>query len=61
MRGKGLLSIDSDISKRKHHRHCAKLILLDRETPPHTLNSIVFVKFPDCGLLRWKKDGEGTT
>ncbi|ORY65440.1 uncharacterized protein BCR38DRAFT_484861 [Pseudomassariella vexata] len=52
MARRGLHSIDSYLSQWKHTDHCAHSAMEQR--PTHELNAILWRKFPDCGVVRWK-------
>ncbi|KAI9656213.1 MAG: hypothetical protein M1821_004876 [Bathelium mastoideum] len=49
---RGLHTIDSYLSQWKHIDHCAHAAMVQR--PYHELGAILYRKFPDCGLIRWK-------
>lgn len=52
MSRRGLKSIDSYLSRWQHIDHCAHSAMEQR--PTHELNAILWRKFPDCGVVRWK-------
>lgn len=52
MARRGLNTLDSYLSQWDHTDHCAHSAMEQR--PLHELNAILWRKFPDCGLVRWK-------
>ena len=50
---KGLLAVDSNLSRRSHMAHCVGAVN-ERDRSPHDLNTFSNIKYPDCGVLRWK-------
>jgi len=52
MSRRGLRSIDSYLSQWEHTDHCAHSAM--EVNPTHELNAILWRKFPDCGVIRWK-------
>ncbi|KAI1126940.1 hypothetical protein F5Y10DRAFT_266651 [Nemania abortiva] len=49
--GPGTSAIDSYIGNIHHTHHCGEM-LLDREVDTEDLNTIILVKYPDCGLVK---------
>ncbi|KAH8892932.1 hypothetical protein GQ53DRAFT_861222 [Thozetella sp. PMI_491] len=52
MSRRGLHTIDSYLSRWDHTDHCAHSAMEQR--PMHELSAILWRKFPDCGVIRWK-------
>ena len=52
MSRRGIHTIDSYLSQWAHTDHCAHSIMEVR--PTHELGAILWRKFPDCGVVRWK-------
>lgn len=48
--GKGKAAIDSYIGELPHTEHCSHM-LLDRDAGFGDINTIILVKFPDCGIM----------
>jgi len=48
--GKGNMAIDSYIGSYAHTRHCEHTLLTDREVGLAEVNTIIRVKYPDCGI-----------
>jgi hypothetical protein len=49
---RGLHTIDSYLSQWRHTNHCAHAAMIQK--PYHELGGLLWRKFPDCGLIRWK-------
>lgn len=43
-------AIDSYISSYDHTKHCAQMLLGDRDVQLDAINTIIRIKFPDCGM-----------
>jgi len=48
--GDGKKAIDSYIGPYDHTKHCEHMLLNDREVGFEEINTIILVKFPDCGI-----------
>ncbi|KAK3318881.1 hypothetical protein B0H66DRAFT_252085 [Apodospora peruviana] len=52
MSRRGLQTIDSYLSQWGHFHHCQNSLMTQK--PMHELSAILWRKFPDCGVIRWK-------
>lgn len=48
--GGGKLAIDSVTAKYAHTEHCSEMLMARRELPLDVINSVILVKYPDCGM-----------
>jgi len=55
MAKKGRGGIDSYMGAYSHTNHCGDMLIDKREVWVGTLNGVIFVKYPDCGIF----DGNG--
>jgi hypothetical protein len=49
--GRGKMAIDGYIGTLEHTKHCEKMLLWGRESDLRDINTIIVVKYPDCGIL----------
>ena len=52
MSRRGIHTIDSYLSQWAHFHHCQNSLM--QQKPMHELSAILWRKFPDCGVIRWK-------
>lgn len=48
--GEGKLAVDGYIGSLNHTRHCSHMLLSDRDVSFEAINTIILVKYPDCGI-----------
>ena len=48
--GRGKIAIDGYIGPLAHTEHCSMMLLEDRDVGLEEINTIIRVKFPDCGI-----------
>ena len=48
--GKGNLAIDSYVGSFNHTKHCEHNLLTDRDVGLDEMNTVILVKYPDCGI-----------
>jgi hypothetical protein len=48
--GKGKVAIDGYLGRMEHTEHCEHMLLNDRNTALDKFNTIIQVKYPDCGI-----------
>lgn len=51
--GSGFSAVDSVSAQWFHTDHCASAVV-DRRSPSDLVNTIIYRKFPDCGVAEWK-------
>lgn len=49
--GKGKIAVDSYIGDLGHTEHCGHQLLEDRDVGFDEINTAIFIKFPDCGIV----------
>lgn len=48
--GTGKSAIDGYIGRLEHTKHCSQMLLKDRDVALETINTIILVKYPACGI-----------
>lgn len=49
--GVGKSAIDGYIGPLEHTKHCSRMLLQDRDVALETINTIILVKYPTCGIV----------